>query len=400
MITTKDNKPHIGFYGKRNVGKSSLINTLTGQDISIVSEEKGTTSDPVKRSYEILNFAPVIFIDTAGIDDEGNIGEQRINKTLKTIPLINLAIIVIADNNFNHYEENIIKECKNFSIPFFIIHNKSDICKLDNKLKQLLSDTYNVPILEFSTKTHKNNIKIFDLFKTLIPEKSWELNSLMGEILEPNDVVLLVMPIDSETPTGRLILPQVQAIRDILDNNCVCIGLKESELEYFIKKNPNLNIKLVVTDSKIFKKVDKIIPPNILLTGFSILLAKNKGYFENYLKDTPKIANLKDGDKILILESCSHHSSCDDIGRVKIPDWLLNYTKKQLQFTIVAGLDSIPGDVSDYAFVVQCGGCMITKKQIINRLKPFVEAKIPITNYGMLISFIFGIFDRATRMFL
>ncbi|MDR2836497.1 MAG: [FeFe] hydrogenase H-cluster maturation GTPase HydF [Bacteroidales bacterium] len=399
MEKGKETKPHIGIYGRRNVGKSSLINALTGQEISIVSEQKGTTTDPVKRSYEILNFAPVIFIDTAGIDDFGDVGKLRVNKTIQTIDKINLALIIISENNFGDFEELIIKECKKFSTPFIIIHNKSDLETLNDDLANTLSAKYNVPVIEFSAKENSNKEILFNLIKDIIPENSWELNSLMGDLLKPNDVVLLIMPIDTEAPSGRMILPQVQAIRDVLDNNCVCIGLKESELDFFLKNNTNLKISLAVTDSQMFGRVDKIVPENIPLTGFSILLARNKGDFYNYLKGTPKISELKDGDKVLILESCSHHVSCDDIGRFKIPNWISNFTKKRIQFVVVAGLDNIPGNITDYALLVQCGGCMITKRQIINRLKPAVDAGIPVTNYGMLIAYIHGIFDKSVSMF-
>lgn len=399
MKLTKDNKAHIAIYGRRNVGKSSFVNALIGQEVSIVSAEKGTTTDPVKRSYEILNFAPVIFIDTAGIDDEGTVGKLRVEKTINTINKINLAIILIAENIFGDFEENIISECKKYNTAFFIVHNKSDLGKINDNLKKSLQTKYNVPIIEFSTVEKTDNLLIFNEIKTLISDDISGNDSLIGDLLEINDIVLLIMPIDSAAPAGRLILPQVQAIRDILNNNCVCIGLKETELDFFLKNNPNLKIKLAVTDSQMFGKVDKIIPENIPLTGFSILLARNKGDFKNYLKGTPKIADLKNGDKVLILESCSHHVSCDDIGRVKIPNLLKNFTQKELEFTFIAGLDPIPDAVNDYALVVQCGGCMITKKQIISRLQPFVDAEIPITNYGMAIAFTQGIFYKATKMF-
>ena len=393
MEKGKENKPQIGIYGKRNAGKSSLINYLTGHEISIVSEKKGTTTDPVKRSYEILNFAPVIFIDTAGIDDDGNIGGLRIEKTIKTIDKINFAIIVITENNFDKYEENIIKECNYYSVPFIIVHNKSDIEKLDANLKNELQQKYNTSIIEFSTKKNYDKELIFDEIKNNISNDFVEQSSLMGDLLQANDIVLLIMPIDSEAPTGRIILPQVQAIRDILDNNCISICLKESELEHFLKTNPNIKIKLAVTDSQLFGSVDKILPKNIPLTGFSILLARKKGDFKNYLKGTPKISELKDGDKILILESCSHNSSCEDIGRVKIPDLLQKFTHKKLNFKVVAGLDNIPEKITDYSLVIQCGGCVLNKKQILNRLKPATDAEIPVTNYGMAIAYMNGLFD-------
>lgn len=398
MTSGKENKIHIGIYGKRNVGKSSFINYITGQNISIVSQEKGTTTDPVKRSYEILDFAPVIFIDTAGIDDEGTLGKMRIDKTYNTISNIDIAIIIISDNNFDEKEENIIEQCKNLSIPFLIINNKSDICKISENLKSKITEKYKCPIIDFSTNSNYDKKIIFKTIKNIIPENSWKSESLLGDIITKNDLILLIMPIDTEAPAGRIILPQVQTIRDILDNSCICIALKESELPYFLENN-TMKIKLAVTDSQMFGKVEKIIPEEIPLTGFSILLAKHKGDFENYLLGTPAISKLKDGSNILILESCSHHTSCEDIGRYKIPKLLEKFTNKKLNFTFVSGLSEIPGNITDYNLVVQCGGCMITKKQILNRLKPFTDNNIPITNYGMLIAYTQGIFETATKMF-
>jgi len=222
---------------------------------------------------------------------------------------------------------------------------------------------------------------------------------LLGDLVSYGDVVLLITPIDIEAPQGRLILPQVQVIRDILDNDCVAIVLKEREVDSFLKKT-GIKPKLAITDSQIFLKAAASIPRDIPLTGFSVLLARYKGDFDNYLIGTPKINDLKDGDKILILESCSHHVSCDDIGRVKIPRWLSNYTGKSLEYIVIAGLDEIPGKITDYALVVQCGGCVLTRKQVISRLKPAVEAGVPVTNYGMLIAFVQGIYDRAIEPFV
>lgn len=399
MIRGKENKPHIGIYGRINVGKSSLINKLINQEISIISEIKGTTTDPVKRSFEILGFGPVIFIDTAGIDDSGELGSLRTGKTYATLDKIDLAIIVISDNNFGEYEEDLINQLNKFNTPFFIIHNKSDIVAITPELLNKLTNKYHVPVLDFSSRSGIQNEFVFTTIKKLIPESSWIFNSMLGGIIEKGDIVLLITPIDSEAPEGRLILPQVQTIRDILDNNCIAIVLKETELEGFLKNN-SVKPKLAITDSQVFAEVYALIPEEIPLTGFSVLMAKHKGDFENYLKGTPKISQLKDNDKVLILESCSHHVSCDDIGRVKIPALLKKFTGKQLDFVVVAGLDNIPGKITDYALIVQCGGCVLTKKQIINRIKPAVEADIPITNYGMLIAYVNGIFDKAVKPFL
>lgn len=399
MVAGKENKPHIGIYGRRNVGKSALINNLAGQEISIVADFPGTTTDPVKRTFEIIDFGPVIFIDTAGIDDEGSIGELRIKKTLATTDKIDMAIIVISQNQFGDYEENILKNLKKYKVPFIIIHNKSDIETITEELFQQLSAKFNTDIIEYSTKSNDGREKVFDLITKKIPESSLNTNSLLGDIIKDGDIVLLITPIDTEAPAGRMILPQVQAIRDVLDNNCVAIVLKENAVEEFLDKT-KITPALAVTDSQMFGRVDKMIDENIPLTGFSVVLAHHKGDFENYLKGTPHIDNLKNGDKILVLESCSHHVSCGDIGREKIPAWLKKYTGKELDFITVAGLDNIPGEINDYALLVQCGGCVLTKKQVMSRVKPAVDAGIPVTNYGMLIAYVHGIFNRAVAPFV
>ncbi len=398
----KETKPHIGIFGRRNNGKSSLINNLAGQDIAIVSDIAGTTTDPVKKSFEITGFVPVILIDTAGIDDEGNLGLKRIKKTFDAIKLIDLAIIIVANNKIGEFEYKLVKEFNKYNTPYFIIHNKSDIENISDRTKKLIDDKFNVQIEEYSTIQNSkfNNLeKIIELIKKSIPASSYKTPSLIGDIVSYGDIVLLITPIDIEAPAGRLILPQMQVIRDILDNDCIAIVLKEREIDAFLKKT-KIKPKLAITDSQIFLKADASVPKDIPLTGFSVVLARLKGDFDNYLKGTPKISNLQDGDKVLLLESCTHHVSCDDIGRVKIPRWLLDYTGKQLEFDIVSGLDSLSKDISNYSLVIQCGGCMITKKQIKNRLKPAIDANIPVTNYGMAIAWIQGIYDRAIEPFV
>ncbi|MEJ5267629.1 MAG: [FeFe] hydrogenase H-cluster maturation GTPase HydF [Bacteroidales bacterium] len=399
MNKGKENKPHIGIYGRRNVGKSSLINNISGQEIAIVADFKGTTTDPVKRSFEITGFGPVILIDTAGIDDEGEVGKLRVQKSLKTLKEIDLAILVISENIFDVEEKNLIDQFKKEGIPFFIIHNKSDLVKLNKDLQKKIQEKFNCPVIDYSVETNGNIEVLLNTIKELLPESSWKITSLLGDLISYGDIVLLITPIDIEAPQGRLILPQIQTIRDILDNDCVAIVLKEREVDSFLKKT-GIKPKLAITDSQIFLKAAASIPRDIPLTGFSVLLARYKGDFDNYLIGTPKINDLKDGDKILILESCSHHVSCDDIGRVKIPRWLSNYTGKSLEYIVIAGLDEIPGKITDYALVVQCGGCVLTRKQVISRLKPAVEAGVPVTNYGMLIAFVQGIYDRAIEPFV
>lgn len=399
MAKGKDSKPHIGIYGRRNNGKSSLINRLAGQDIAIVSDFAGTTTDPVKKSFEITGFGPVILIDTAGIDDVGDLGTKRIEKTLASIKTIDLAILVIIENTFGDFEKSLIEEFKKTDTPFFIVHNKSDLKQLSDDSRNFIVSQTKAEIIEFDTIKAENYEKLIQLIKTTIPESAYKTPSLVGDLLSYGDIVLLITPIDIEAPAGRMILPQVQAIRDILDNDAVAIILKEREVDAFLRKT-KITPALAITDSQIFTKADASIPKNIPLTSFSIVLARFKGEFEHFLKGTPKISELKDGDRVLSLESCTHHVSCDDIGRVKIPRWISNFTGKKLEYDVVSGLDNLPRDIKEYALVVQCGGCVVTRKQLINRLRPAIDAGIPVTNYGMAIAYVQGIYERAIAPFI
>ncbi len=403
MKKGKESKPHIGIFGRRNYGKSSLINRLAGQDIAIVSDTAGTTTDPVKKSFEITGFGPVVLVDTAGIDDVGELGQKRIDKTFEAIKTIDLGIVVITKNNLGDYEKKLIDKLRYYDTPFVVVHNKSDIEPLANETIELVKSLYKVPVIEYSTigseKWTKQLEFLISQVKKTIPESSYKVNSLIGDLVSYGDIVLLITPIDIEAPAGRLILPQVQMIRDILDNDCTAIVVKEREVDAFLKKT-GIKPNLAITDSQIFLKADASIPKEIPLTGFSVVLARLKGDFEHYLKGTPKISELKDGDRVLLLESCTHHVSCDDIGRVKIPRWITNFTGKKLEYDVVSGLDGLARDIHDYALVVQCGGCMITKKQISNRLKPAIDAGIPVTNYGMAIAWVQGIYKRAVEPFV
>jgi [FeFe] hydrogenase H-cluster maturation GTPase HydF len=403
MLRGKESKPHIGIFGRRNNGKSSIINRLAGQNIAIVSDIAGTTTDPVKKSLEITGFGPVILIDTAGIDDEGELGNKRVEKSFETIKTIDLGILIITHNKVGNPEKTLIEKFKSYDIPYFIVHNKSDIEQLTDETNGIISSLYHAKVIEYSTITGKEwdnqHELLINLIKSSIPEKSYKIDSMLGDLLSYGDIVLLITPIDIEAPEGRLILPQIQAIRDILDNDCIAILLKEREVDSFLKRT-GITPKLAITDSQIFLKADAMIPKNIPLTGFSVVLARMKGDFQNYLKGTPKISSLKDGDRILLLESCTHHVSCDDIGRVKIPRWISNFTGKKLEYDVVAGLEALQRDITDYALVIQCGGCMITRKQIINRLKPAIEAGVPVTNYGMAIAYVQGIYNRAIEPFV
>jgi len=337
-------------------------------------------------------------IDTAGIDDTGELGKLRVQKTLESLDLIDFAILLIAYNTFDEIEKNLINEFKNRNIPFIIVHNKSDLEPLSIDLKNKLEQNYNVPVIDCSTKNDDLQ-SLIDLLKLYIPESAFKTPNIIGDIVNPGSIVLLITPIDSEAPEGRLILPQVQTIRDVLDNDSIAIVCKENEAEQVIKTiSPEPS--LVITDSQVFSFVNKIIPEHILLTSFSILLASKKGEFNYYVKGTPYIDELKDNDKILILESCTHEVTCDDdIGRVKIPKWLSEYTGKKLEFKIVSGLENIK-NIKDYAMVIQCGGCVVTRKQLELRLRPAIDAGIPVSNYGMTIAYTKGIFKRAIQPFV
>jgi [FeFe] hydrogenase H-cluster maturation GTPase HydF len=395
----RESKPHIGIYGRRNNGKSSLINCLAGQDIAIVSDHAGTTTDPVKKSFEITGFGPVILVDTAGIDDSGDLGNKRVERTIRTLDIIDLALLVITDNSWGEFEDDLIAKFNAQDLPFIVIHNKSDIKEPEPDFIVKVNEKTGTKLFEFSAADKRNYESLIELIRTTIPEHSYRTPALLGDLINYGDTVLLITPIDVEAPAGRLILPQVQAIRDILDNDAVAIVLKEREVDAFLKKT-GIRPALAVTDSQVFVKADASIPHDIPLTSFSILLARFKGDFENYLKGTPKISELKDGDRVLLLESCTHHVACDDIGRTKIPRWINNFTGKKIEYDVVAGLDTLPRPITDYSLLIQCGGCMITRRQLLNRLQPAVKAGIPVTNYGMAIAYVQGIYKRAIAPFI
>ncbi len=395
----KSLNPHIGIYGRRNNGKSSIINSLSFQDTAIVSNIAGTTTDPVKKSIDMFGLGPVVLIDTAGIDDSGELGKKRISKTKKTISQIDLAILVISKNIFGEFEENLISFFEEYGLPFIIVHNKKDIEFCSKKLKLELHKKYNKTVLDYSCIDSAESSILSDLIIKETPKTAYTNPSLFADLVSKGEVVLLITPIDSEAPEGRMILPQVQAIRDVLDNDAICVVVKETEVETFLNKT-QISPALVVTDSQIFELADQLIPKNIPLTSFSTILARYRGNFDAYLEGTPTLDKLKKGDKVLILESCTHHSTCDDIGRVKIPNWLEGFTKQKIAYDIVSGLDQISKPITDYALVIQCGGCMITRQQLRNRLHPAIKAGVPVTNYGMAIAYINGIYERAIEPFM
>jgi [FeFe] hydrogenase H-cluster maturation GTPase HydF len=393
----KDLKPHIGIFGRRNSGKSSLINLLTGQPIAIVSDTAGTTTDPVKKSIEIFGVGPCVLIDTAGIDDVGELGHQRVEKSLKVLEEIDCAILVVTGNQFDEPEKHLISRMNELAVPFFIVHNKADKEPLSIGLKAEIEQKLHSKILDFSVLNNSDIVPLIELLKQTIPASAYQKVSLLGGIINPNEVVVLVCPVDSEAPEGRLILPQVMAIRDVLDNECICVVLKETHLQQYLETMPKP--ALIVTDSQVFGFVSKVVPPEIPLTSFSIVMARLRGDFDNYIEGTPYLSQLKDGDKVLLLESCTHHSTCDDIGRVKLPRMILKFTGKDIHFEYVAGLAPIT-EPEKYAMAIQCGGCMSTRKQLLNRTNLFVNQGIPISNYGMALAYMNGIFERVMQPFM
>lgn len=393
-VKNKNIKPHIGIFGRRNVGKSSFINRLTGQDIAIVSDTPGTTTDPVKKSVEIFGIGPVVLVDTAGIDDEGDLGQLRIEKTNKVMAQVDLAILIVANNRFGSFETALIQQFETYKLPFVLVHNKADLQPLDNaKQNPYISKT-----IDFSCKTDENTEKLINLIKQEMPASVFVNPSLFAGLVKPKDLVLMVTPIDSEAPEGRMILPQVMSWRHLLDEDCICVSVKDSELEDVLQLG--LQPQLVVCDSQVFDYVAAHVPSDVPLTSFSIVLARYKGHFDKYIAGAQQLSHLNDGDKVLILESCTHQVSCEDIGRVKIPNWLSRFTQKTLEFEVVAGFSDIQHPAEEYAIVIQCGGCVVTAKQLQNRLQAFIDAGIPVCNYGMTIAVVNGIFDRVIAPFL
>ena len=392
----KSKRVFIGIFGRRNVGKSSLINAITNQQIAIVSPQAGTTTDPVRKTMEIFGMGPVVFVDTAGIDDEGNLGQQRIEKTKNVLKTIDVAIVVLANNLFGKEEKKIINELSSLDIPYLIVHNKADETPLAHPLATELK-TYSISVLECSAIQRKGIDELIKTLTEITPKTAYAAKTFIGDIVSRGDLVLLVMPQDSEAPEGRLILPQVQLIRDILDNNAIAIGLQPEELELYLQKQ---RPDLVITDSQVFGMVSKVVPVDIPLTSFSVVLARAKGNFDNYLKGTPYLDKLKDGDVILMLESCSHPVACEDIGHHKIPNIIREKTGKDVRFEMITSLSPLPKDLTKYALAIQCGGCMVTEKQLSNRMQQIINQNIPVSNYGMTIAYLTGIFERITQMFL
>jgi len=392
--TPASNRLHIGIFGKRNTGKSSLINAITGQDTAIVSEIAGTTTDPVYKAMEILPIGPCMLIDTAGIDDEGILGEERVKRTLVVLRKSDLGLIVVEpDTVIDNFEEELIETFKRKKLPFLFVINK---CELAGKTSQDHLEKNNLPFIKVSSKAKQG----IEEFKKKIMEMApghWSPIPLVGDIIKPKDVVILVCPIDSAMPQGRLILPQVQVMRDCLDNNATALVTKETELLdclKALKEKPHL----VITDSQVFEDVRDMLPADIPLTSFSTVFARHKGDLNAYIQGVYALEELKDGDEILIAEACTHHVQPEDIGRTKIPTWLLNYTKKDLHYEVTAGGD-FPDDLSRYKLIISCGGCMVNRAEIMHRIEKAKAAGVAITNYGILMAYLSGILKRVIEPF-
>ena len=391
-------KPHIGIFGRRNYGKSTLINVITGQNIAIVSDTAGTTTDPVKKTMEIKGVGPVVWIDTAGVDDEGDLGLLRIQKTNEVLRHVDLALIVFSANTFGKPEEDLINACTEIKIPYILVYSKTDIFPPAYSMIEEIEKQYNTTVLKVSQHNSNAQNLLLDAIRSALPETAYTPKSLLGDVVNAGDTIVLVTPIDSSAPEGRMILPQVQTIRDILDNECIAIVCKETHLEQQLKQMATPPA-LVVTDSQVFKYVSDIVPAHIPLTSFSIVLAHAKGLFYEYIEGTPTLDSLHDGDSILMLESCTHKASCEDIGRVKLPNLIRKYSGKEITFDHVSGLTNLDKPITNYRMVIQCGGCVVTPKQLANRLQVALNEGIPVSNYGLAIAYMTGIFDRAIQVF-
>ena len=387
---------HIGIFGRRNVGKSSLLNALTRQQVSIVSPEPGTTTDPVEKPMELLPLGPVLFIDTAGLDDVGALGAQRVERTMKVLERTELAILVLAEEGLGSLELGLLDAFEQRKIPVLPVLNKSDLAKpADATLDRLIHRGLKPVVV--SAVRGEGLAEIREALVDLAPDEYLNAPTILSDLVPPGECAVLVVPVDKEAPKGRLILPQSQAIRDLLDHDAYAIVVQERELRTVLER---LNRKpaLVVTDSQAFLKVAADTPPDVPLTSFSILFARQKGDLLQFARGALAIDNLKPGDRIAIAEACSHHPIGEDIGRVKIPRWLGQYIGGSLEIQQVQGRDFIP-DPKDYKLVIHCGSCMLNRREVLSRIFACNKAGVPITNYGMAIAYSLGIFERALQPF-
>ena len=404
----KELTPRVGIFGRRNYGKSSLVNYITGQDIAIVSDLAGTTTDPVRKSMEITGIGPVVWIDTAGIDDEGAVGRLRIRRSLDMLEQCDLALILFTGNRFDAEEVSLVDRCRRRGIPFMLIYSQADRFPPHRQLLQQLEADYNTQVFVLSVRNATLREALVDRIRQALPDAAHRHTSLLGDVVSAGDTVVLVTPIDSSAPEGRMILPQVQVLRDLMDNHAMALFCQPSELPATLQslRRPP---RLVVTDSQAFHQVCDILDHRpspfatplsaIPLTSFSIVLARAKGLFEQYVQGTPTIDTLRDGDRVLMLESCTHNVTCEDIGRVKLPALLAKHTGKRLRCEVLGGVAPIPDDIGGYALVIQCGGCVITRQQLSSRLQPALDAGVPVSNYGLALAYLNGIFHRAMQVF-
>ena len=387
--TPSANRLHISFFGCRNAGKSSVVNAVTGQELSIVSEVKGTTTDPVTKSMELLPLGPVVIIDTPGIDDVGQLGELRVQRTKKILNKTDLAVLVVDGAiGMQTANQELVELFQKKEIPYLVVYNKADLVQSvpeDGENEIWVSATEGTNIYELKER-------LGALVKT-----DTMTRKLVGQLLKPLDMVILVCPIDESAPKGRLILPQQQAIRDVLEAGAIAVVIREHELAATLGQLGD-KAAMVITDSQAFALVGKVTPDSIPLTSFSILMANYKGFLKTAVNGISALKNLKDGDKVLIAEGCTHHRQCNDIGTVKLPNWLKAYSGKKLEFEFCSGRD-FPEDVSPYALVVHCGGCMLTEREVQYRMRCTVDQGIPFTNYGTVIAMVTGTLERSLRIF-
>ena len=392
--TPVSNRLHIGIFGKRNTGKSSLINAITGQDTAIVSDVPGTTTDPVYKAMEILPIGPCVLIDTAGIDDQGLLGHERVKRTQKVLRKTDVGIIVVEPCTvIDKYEEELMEVFSAKKLPFIFVLNK---CELKENASRGYLLKNKIPFIEVSAELNMGIDELKHKIMDLAPSH-WSPVPLVADIIDEKDLVVLVCPIDSAMPQGRLILPQVQVMRDILDKNAIAIVTKETELKKSIA-SLRRQAKLVITDSQVFEAVRDILPKDYPLTSFSTVFARQKGDLNAFINGVFAVDKLQDGDEILIAEACTHHVQPEDIGRTKIPTWLLNYTRKGLHYEVTCGGD-FPEDLKRFKLVISCGGCMVNRREIMHRIDKANAQGVPITNYGILMAYLSGILERVIEPF-
>lgn len=407
--TPSANRVHIGFFGRRNAGKSSVVNAVTGQELAVVSDTKGTTTDPVYKSMELLPIGPVMIIDTPGFDDEGALGELRVRKTKQVLNKTDIAVLVVdATEGKKQCDEELIRIFKEKEIPYIIVNNKADLLSdeisekvCQNNVSEQRKAEQNALLSSgkeqyVSALTGAGIYELKECIGKLTPNEDMTLK-IVGDLLHPGDFVVLVVPIDSAAPKGRLILPQQQTIRDVLEANAAAIVVKESELKQTLEQLGR-SPAMVITDSQVFEQVSEVVSEKIPLTSFSILMARYKGYLETAVNGVAAIDHLKDGDKILISEGCTHHRQCDDIGTVKIPRWLKQHTGKELIIETSSGTE-FPEDLTSYALVIHCGGCMLNEREVKYRMKCAEDQRVPFTNYGIAIAQMKGILKRSIELF-